>query len=50
MKRIVILASLLAPICLLSNAQEKGKPEDTEYYSPVPVVVTPGVKPGDCPV
>ena len=49
MKRIVILASLLAPICLLSNAQEKGKPEDTEYYSPVPVVVTPGVKPGDAP-
>ncbi len=49
MKRIVILASLLGPIFLLSNAQEKGKPEDTEYYSPVPVVVTPGIKPGDAP-
>ena len=49
MKRIVILATLLVPAFLLSNAQEKAKPQDTEYYSPVPVVVTPGGNPGDAP-
>lgn len=27
------------------SAQKKMKPEDTEYYSPVPAVVTPGVTP-----
>jgi hypothetical protein len=42
MKRFLMI-SLLAtvPFCML-NAQEKAKPQDTEFYTPVPKVVTPG--------
>jgi hypothetical protein len=49
MKRIVILTALLAAISYIMQAQEKGKPQDTEYYSPVPPVITPGGAPGDAP-
>ena len=50
MKRIVILAALLAPASYLLFAQEKeAKPQDTEYYSPVPTVVTPGNTFSDAP-
>ncbi len=49
MKRNIILTTLFAPIFYLTNAQEKGKPQDTEYYSPVPAVVTPGGNSTDAP-
>jgi hypothetical protein len=42
MKRIVILAALLATMSYIPYAQEKAKPQDTEYYTPIPPVVTPG--------
>jgi hypothetical protein len=31
------------------QAQQKAKPEDTEFYSPVPKLVTPGKAQGDAP-
>ena len=49
MKRNIILTTLFAAIFYLANAQEKGKPQDTEYYSPVPAVVTPGTIISDAP-
>lgn len=49
MKRIVILTTLFAAISYLGHAQEKAKPQETEYYSPVPVVVTPGGTVSDAP-
>ncbi|MGZ8525346.1 MAG: 3-keto-disaccharide hydrolase [Chitinophagaceae bacterium] len=49
MKRNIILTALFAAIFYLAHAQEKGKPQDTEFYSPVPAVVTPGGNTGDAP-
>jgi hypothetical protein len=49
MKKIIILTALFASISYLAYAQEKGKPQDTEYYSPVPPVITSGGAPGDAP-
>src|SRR5687768_11415755 len=49
MKRITILATLIVTIFNTIHAQERGKPQDTEYYSPVPPVITPGGAPGDAP-
>jgi len=49
MKRMIMLAALLAPACYLTQAQEKAKHEDTEFYTPVPPVVTPGASLGDAP-
>lgn len=49
MKRIVILTTLFAAISYLAHAQEKAKPQETEYYSPVPAVVTPGGTVSDAP-
>ena len=49
MKRIVILAAFLATMSYIPYAQERGKPQDTEYYSPVPPVVTPGNAASDAP-
>lgn len=37
-----LFAALLAAACLNAAAQEKPKPEDTEFWTPVPPVVTPG--------
>ena len=38
---------LLGVLCSLSiytvSAQDKPKPQDTEFYTPVPPIVTPGV-------
>lgn len=39
------LASLLIVCFMNSNAQQKPKPEETEFYKPVPKVIDPG-KPG----
>jgi len=49
MKRIVILTTLFAAISYLAHTQEKAKPQETEYYSPVPAVVTPGGTFSDAP-
>ncbi len=45
----LIFAALLAASALTANAQEKAKPEDTEYYTPVPPIVTPAKNMGDAP-
>jgi 3-keto-disaccharide hydrolase len=49
MKNVIILSALLAASAIAANAQQKGKPEDTEYWTPVPAVVTPGQKMGEAP-
>jgi len=49
MKRIVILTALFAAISYFTKAQERSKPEATEYYSPVPPVVAPGNAAGEAP-
>jgi hypothetical protein len=49
MKKIINLTTLLLSITYLVNAQTAGKPEATEYYSPVPPVVTPGTSFNDAP-
>jgi len=48
-KKLFISIALIAVGISFANAQEKMKPEDTEYYSPVPAVVTPGKSCGDAP-
>ena len=46
------LLPILLP-CLLISAigfgQKKGDPKETEYYTPVPKVITPGARLGDAP-
>jgi len=42
MKYKIILTALMAGTLFMAKAQEKAKPEDTEIYTPVPPVVTPG--------
>jgi hypothetical protein len=49
MKSKVILTALFVASAAMTFAQEKMKPEETEYYSPVPPVVTPGASLGDAP-
>ncbi|MFI5161373.1 MAG: DUF1080 domain-containing protein [Sphingobacteriales bacterium] len=45
----LIFTTILATCCLMANAQQTAKPEETEYYSPVPKVVTPGKSYGEPP-
>ncbi len=49
MHKIFITIAIIATGFTTANAQEKMKPEDTEYYTPVPPVVTPGKTCGDAP-
>jgi hypothetical protein len=49
MKRNIILANLFVVISCIVSAQERPKPQDTEFYSPVPPVVTPGSTFSDAP-
>ena len=42
MKKILLLGAFCTLSFLIVNAQEKPKPSDTEFYTPVPVVVSPG--------
>jgi hypothetical protein len=49
MKYKFILTALMAGSIFMAKAQEKAKPEDTEIYTPVPPVVTPGKSVGDPP-
>ena len=45
----IFLAGLAVLAFLTSEAQKKAKPEDTEFYTPVPKVVSPGRICGDAP-
>lgn len=47
MKYVLLAVTFVA--ASIADAQQKAKPEDTEYYSPVPKVVTPGKNLGDPP-
>jgi len=49
MKQLVMFAVLLAGSAITAHAQQTGKPEDTEYWSPVPAVVTPAKNVGGAP-
>lgn len=49
MKQLVMFAVLLAGSAITAYAQQTGKPEDTEYWSPVPAVVTPAKNVGGAP-
>lgn len=50
-KRVAGLSAIMMTCVLLGYSQEKetAKPEETEYYSPVPPVVTPGASFSDAP-
>jgi len=48
-KKLYLVASLALLIFTSANAQQKMKPEETEFYTPVPAVVTPGKSCGDAP-
>lgn len=49
MKRYLLMAALGSLPILDTMAQEKAKPGDTEFYTPVPAVVTPGKTNNDPP-
>jgi len=54
MKRLMILSTLFVCTSFVTNAQvniaeEKMRPEETEYYAPVPPVVRPGASFSDAP-
>lgn len=42
MKKLLLFAAFGSLSILNANAQDKAKHEDTEFYTPVPLVVTPG--------
>lgn len=42
MKYNIIGTVILAGLCFIANAQQTAKPEDTEIWTPVPKVITPG--------
>ncbi len=43
MKNKIVFSILLLSVYNFSFAQNGAKPEDTEFYTPVPPVVTPGM-------
>ncbi len=47
MRKLVILSALFISASLITNAQER--PEETEYYTPIPPVITPAASYGDPP-
>src|SRR6195952_2903369 len=49
MKKLFIIPACILLGITAANAQEKMKPEDTEFYTPVPPVVTPGKSCGNAP-
>jgi len=42
MKRYILFTLVASTQFIMASAQEKAKHEDTEFYTPVPIVVTPG--------
>lgn len=49
LQRAMMMTSMLMSGIGLANGQEKAKPQDTEFYTPVPKVVTPGKMNTDAP-
>jgi len=49
MKYVLLASITMVAGTFVATAQQKAKPEDTEYYTPVPKVVTPGKNLGDPP-
>ena len=49
MKHSIIFAALLAGTAITAHAQQTAKPEDTEYWTPVPAIVTPAKTMGEAP-
>jgi hypothetical protein len=49
MKYLFIVSAIIAGSALSAQAQQAAKPEDTEYYTPVPPIVTSGKVAGDAP-
>jgi hypothetical protein len=49
MRNKLIFTALLTGSFLMAGAQETTKPEETEYYTPVPKIITPGKSCGDAP-
>lgn len=49
MKKLVILSALFVSASFATKAQEKMRPEETEYYAPIPPVITPGATFSDAP-
>jgi len=49
MKKVSILIYFLIAVIYATNAQLTPKPEDTEIYSPVPKIITPGKKSSEPP-
>jgi hypothetical protein len=45
----LLMLSIAVSCSCIANAQQTAKPEDTEFYTPVPKVVTPGKNIGDPP-
>ena len=48
-KKLFLVPTFLFLVFASVDAQQKMKPEDTEFYTPVPPVVTPGKSCGDAP-
>jgi hypothetical protein len=49
MRHILVLTAAFIASSFIAQAQEKMKPEETEVYSPVPPVVTPGASFSEAP-
>ena len=49
LQRAMMMTSMLMSGIGLANGQEKAKPQDTEFYTPVPKLVTPGKANTDAP-
>lgn len=54
MKKMAVLSALFicasfVAIAQANNTEEKMRPEETEFYAPIPPVVTPGASCGDAP-
>src|SRR5689334_4754260 len=45
----LLMLSIAVSFSCTANAQQTAKPEDTEFYTPVPKVVTPAKSIGDPP-
>src|ERR1700680_1392145 len=48
-KKLFLFPAFLLALVTTVNAQQPMKHEDTEFYTPVPPVVTPGKSCGDAP-
>ncbi|WP_448633301.1 3-keto-disaccharide hydrolase [Pedobacter panaciterrae] len=49
MKRSILIVAMLAANVMIVQAQQPGKPEDTEVWTPVPAKVSPAKVPGAAP-